>query len=58
MKFLTIRLLKLKYLKSFFRIEAIDGYQNLEEEFRTSNKLMIQMGFVEEDKLKVYYYNS
>jgi len=56
-KILIIKVLKFKCPKSFFEVKEVKGYQNLKKDYRNSNKLLADLGFVKESKLKAYNYN-
>lgn len=57
LKFFIIKLFKINRPKSFFKIEEVEGYKKLKEDYKNSNKLLVQLGFVEKAKLKAYNYN-
>jgi len=56
-KILMVKLFNINRPKSFFKIEEIKGYKTLKEDYKASNKLLVELGFVEEAKLKAYNYN-
>ncbi|WP_418639193.1 sulfotransferase domain-containing protein [Winogradskyella sp.] len=56
-KILMVKLFNTNRPKSFFKIEEIKGYKTLKEDYKASNKLLVELGFVEEAKLKAYNYN-
>ena len=56
-KILMVKLFNTNRPKSFFKIEEIKGYKTLKEDYKASNKLLVEFGFVEEAKLKAYNYN-
>lgn len=56
-KFLMVKIIKFNRPISFFDINKVEGYNSLKEEYRNSNKLLADLGFVEETKLEAYNYN-
>jgi hypothetical protein len=51
-----VKVFSLKSPKSFFNIKEVDGYAHLKEEFRESNLLLSNLGFVDIHQLKTYKY--
>ena len=53
------KIVKAKSLKkpnSFFEINNVNGFQNLKEDYRRSNRMLIELGLIKESKLKEYNY--
>tara|TARA_R110002050_G_scaffold300525_2_gene470337 strand:- start:1655 stop:2515 length:861 start_codon:yes stop_codon:yes gene_type:complete len=55
-KFVMVKIFKFNCPVSFFKINKVGGYNSLKEDFIKSNKLLVDLGFVEENKLEAYNY--
>ena len=57
-KSIIVKVIKFKCPKTFFNIKVVNGYESLQEDYRNSNKLLVDLGFIEESQLKAYNYNT